>query len=106
MAITLKGFLVATKPLCRVSDHSSTYFCQAADQYDIDENTSEAAKAHAREVLEAAGYTIERATDIPKDEHEKRVLAGYKAALHSKLNLIHFAVEYDAKNHVRPSRFT
>ena len=49
-----------------------------------DQNTSEEAKAHAREVLEAAGYTVERTADIPEDEHEKRVIAGYKAALHSK----------------------
>ena len=50
----------------------------------LDQNTSEEAKAHAREVLEAAGYTVERTADIPEDEHEKRVIAGYKAALHSK----------------------
>jgi hypothetical protein len=47
---------------------------------------SESAKEHSREILEAAGITVdhsgkpERGTE---DEHETRVLAGYKAALHS-----------------------
>ena len=51
-----------------------------------DAGTSESAKEHSREILEAAGITVdhsgkpERGTE---DEHETRVLAGYKAALHS-----------------------
>ncbi|KAK7047685.1 hypothetical protein VNI00_006453 [Paramarasmius palmivorus] len=45
----------------------------------IDPTTSDEAKAHAREVLEKAGAL----PDTNDDEHEKRVLAGYKAALHS-----------------------
>lgn len=48
------------------------------------ENTSPEAKAHAREILEAHGYTVERAEDVSQDEHETRVLAGYKAALNSE----------------------
>jgi len=51
----------------------------------LDEHTSEEAKAHAREVLEAAGYSIERAQGATDEEHETHVLAGYKAALHSAL---------------------
>jgi hypothetical protein len=46
-----------------------------------DEATSDKAKAHAREILEAAGYTV---TEHPNaEEHQVRVMAGYKAALHS-----------------------
>ena len=29
------------------------------------------------------GYTVERAEGVSEDEHERRVLAGYKAALTS-----------------------
>ncbi|KAI0082028.1 hypothetical protein K474DRAFT_1694711 [Panus rudis PR-1116 ss-1] len=58
-------------------------------------NTSEQAKAHAREILEAAGYTVERSSDVTQDEHEKRVLAGYKAALHNP------RVSEEAKQHAR-----
>ncbi|CAL1707952.1 unnamed protein product [Somion occarium] len=47
------------------------------------ERASETAKSHAREVLEASGYTVERAHGVSEDEHEKRVIAGYKAALHN-----------------------
>ena len=56
-----------------------------------DPKTSEEAKEHARDILEAEGEEVQRP---PKqhspppspqhDEHTKRVLAGYKAALHSK----------------------
>lgn len=49
-----------------------------------DTHTSEEAKAHAREVLEAAGYTFDKGEGVTEDEHETRVLAGYKAALHSE----------------------
>ena len=48
------------------------------------EHTSPEAKAHAREILEAHGYTIERAEGVSESEHETRVLAGYKAALSSE----------------------
>ncbi|KAJ6475228.1 Conidiation protein 6-domain-containing protein [Mycena vitilis] len=34
---------------------------------------------HAREILEAAGYTV--TPNEPEDEHQVRVIAGYKAAL-------------------------
>ena len=51
---------------------------------DPDDRTSAEAKEHAREVLEAAGYTVEPAPGVSQSEHETRVLAGYKAALHSK----------------------
>ncbi|KZT68280.1 hypothetical protein DAEQUDRAFT_712122 [Daedalea quercina L-15889] len=47
------------------------------------DRTSSQAKEHAREVLEAAGYTIEPGPGMSQDEHETRVLAGYKAALHN-----------------------
>ena len=30
------------------------------------------------------GYTVERSGDVSEDEHATRVLAGYKAALHSQ----------------------
>jgi hypothetical protein len=49
------------------------------------EKTSEAAKAHAREVLEAAGYQVEMPADTTPDEHMVRVLAGYRAAISSML---------------------
>lgn len=52
--------------------------------------TSEGAKAHAREVLEAAGYTFERDEGVSEDEHMMRVLAGYKAALHSESDNTNF----------------
>lgn len=47
-------------------------------------HTSPEAKRHAREILEAHGYTVERAENVSEDEHDRRVLAGYKAALNSK----------------------
>ncbi|KAF9792761.1 hypothetical protein BJ322DRAFT_73687 [Thelephora terrestris] len=52
-------------------------------------NTSEEAKQHAREVLETGGgekpekHARHSPTHSPHDEHTKRVLAGYKAALHN-----------------------
>lgn len=49
-----------------------------------DDRTSAQAKEHAREVLEAAGYTVEPGPGVSQTEHETRVLAGYKAALHSE----------------------
>jgi len=52
-----------------------------------DPNTSDKAKEHAREVLEAEGEEIAPAEHSPpastQDPHTKRVLAGYKAAIHS-----------------------
>jgi hypothetical protein len=48
-----------------------------------DPNTSEEAKAHAREILEAHDYSYERPADVTEDEHDRRVLGGYKAALNS-----------------------
>ncbi|KAJ7470853.1 Conidiation protein 6-domain-containing protein [Mycena latifolia] len=58
------------------------------------EATSDEAQAHAREILEAAGYTV---TDenVDRDEHEVRVLAGYKAALNNP------RVSEKAKKHAR-----
>jgi hypothetical protein len=58
------------------------------------DRTSEQAKAHAREVLEAAGIKVEGG-ESNTDEHQVRVLAGYKAAL-SNPN-----VSAEAKNHAR-----
>lgn len=49
----------------------------------LDEGTSKEAKQHAREILEAAG--IDPSNLKTDAEHETRVLAGYKAALHSKV---------------------
>ncbi|KAL1735697.1 hypothetical protein EV714DRAFT_243833, partial [Schizophyllum commune] len=43
------------------------------------DNTSDQAKAHAREILNA--YDQSGSTEYGVDEHEKRQLAGYKAAL-------------------------
>lgn len=52
-----------------------------------DPNTSEKAKQHAREVLEAEEEVEAQPEHSPAvsapDQHTKRVLAGYKAALHS-----------------------
>lgn len=49
-----------------------------------DDRTSAQAKEHAREVLEAAGYTVEPGPGVSQSEHQTHVLAGYKAALHSE----------------------
>lgn len=49
---------------------------------ELDPHTSAEAKAHAEEVLEAAGI-LERLPDHSDEEHQTRVLAGYKAALRS-----------------------
>ncbi|KAJ7158322.1 hypothetical protein C8R43DRAFT_948627 [Mycena crocata] len=46
----------------------------------VDDASSDEAKAHAREILEAAGYTVSGGKE-DTDEHQVRVLAGYKAAL-------------------------
>jgi hypothetical protein len=61
--------------------------CRRGDSTRIrvsDEKTSEEAKAHAREILSAAGYN-EYAAD--EKEHQMRVMAGYKAALTSECSL-------------------
>lgn len=47
-----------------------------------DPYTSAEAKAHAEEVLQAAGIH-ERHPGHTDEEHQTRVLAGYKASLHS-----------------------
>ncbi|KAI0063527.1 hypothetical protein BV25DRAFT_1915035 [Artomyces pyxidatus] len=59
------------------------------------EHTSEEAKAHAREVLEAAGILSDSSEDTAAEEHHMRVLAGYKAALHNP------RVSDAAKQHAR-----
>ncbi|CCM04377.1 uncharacterized protein FIBRA_06551 [Fibroporia radiculosa] len=59
------------------------------------EHASAKAKEHAREVLEAAGYTVERDPNVSEDEHHTHVLAGYKAALHNP------RVSNEAKQHAR-----
>ncbi|KAJ7622827.1 Conidiation protein 6-domain-containing protein [Mycena polygramma] len=48
---------------------------------------------HAREILEAAGYTV--TPNEPEDEHQVRVLAGYKAALKNP------RVSEEAKKHAQ-----
>lgn len=60
------------------------------------DKTSKDAKAHAREILEAHGYTAERAEGTSESEHETRVLAGYKAALSSKY-IFRYAVESSSR---------
>jgi hypothetical protein len=50
----------------------------------VDPHVSEEAKQHAREVLEAAGIQHKLDTHS-EEEHQHRVLAGYKAAIHSKI---------------------
>ncbi|KAI0360832.1 FAD/NAD(P)-binding domain-containing protein [Trametes cingulata] len=57
--------------------------------------TSEGAKQHAREILEADGYQVDRPEGMTEDEHQKRVNAGYKAALHNP------RVSEEAKQHAR-----
>ncbi|KIK79559.1 hypothetical protein PAXRUDRAFT_16276 [Paxillus rubicundulus Ve08.2h10] len=59
-------------------------------------NTSEQAKHHAEEVLQAAGIDS-RHPDHSEEEHQTRVLAGYKAALHSKYP----RVSEEAKQHAK-----
>ncbi|KAI0790704.1 Conidiation protein 6-domain-containing protein [Abortiporus biennis] len=59
------------------------------------ERTSEQAKAHAREVLEAAGYHVEREAGVSETEHQNRVISGYKAALHNP------RVSAEAKEHAK-----
>lgn len=79
--------------------------------FNPDPYTSQAAKAHAEEVLQAAGIH-ERLPDHSEEEHQTRVLAGYKAALHSMSRTIGLAssltlssidprVSEEAKQHVR-----
>ena len=60
-----------------------------------DPRASEEAKRHAREILEADGYTVEPGPGVTQDEHQTRVLAGYKAALHNP------RVSEEAKAHAR-----
>ncbi|KAJ7158337.1 Conidiation protein 6-domain-containing protein [Mycena crocata] len=47
-----------------------------------DDASSDEAQAHAREIFEAAGYTVSGGKE-DTDEHQVRVLAGYKAALNN-----------------------
>ena len=60
-----------------------------------DPHASEEAKRHAREILEADGYAVDAAPGVTEDEHQTRVLAGYKAALHNP------RVSEEAKEHAR-----
>ncbi|KAG9316462.1 hypothetical protein JVU11DRAFT_2496 [Chiua virens] len=53
--------------------------------------TSPEAKQHAEEVLQAAGI-LERDPDHTDEQHQVRVIAGYKAALHSMSLVFLFAV--------------
>ncbi|KAJ4495072.1 hypothetical protein C8J55DRAFT_554689 [Lentinula edodes] len=55
--------------------------------------TSSEAKAHAREVLKAAGIEVD--LGHTSDEHQTTVLAGYKAALNNP------RVSAEAKTHAR-----
>ncbi|KAL1945597.1 hypothetical protein VTO73DRAFT_1599 [Trametes versicolor] len=57
--------------------------------------TSEDAKKHAREILEAAGVQFDAAKGAAAAEHEKHVVAGYKAALHNP------RVSEEAKQHAK-----
>ncbi|KAI0703986.1 hypothetical protein C8Q76DRAFT_801766 [Earliella scabrosa] len=57
--------------------------------------TSAEAKQHAREILEADGYTVDAPEGVSADEHQVRVNAGYKAALHNP------NVSDEAKAHAR-----
>jgi hypothetical protein len=57
--------------------------CAPALIASADENTSAEAKQHAKEVLSAAGYQVEKPSGSTDEEHETRVMAGYKAALTS-----------------------
>lgn len=86
---------------------SPTYF-----YFNTDPHTSTEAKAHAEEVLQAAGIH-ERHPDHTDVEHQTRVLAGYKASLHSTLStlatitpfltvsLVDPRVSEEAKQHAR-----
>lgn len=61
----------------------------SVDRPFTDPNVSDEAKQHARDVLETEGDKAEAQTKHSPsashhDEHTRRVLAGYKAALHSK----------------------
>lgn len=40
--------------------------------------------AYAREILEAVGYSVDKPDEVTHDEHQTRVLAGYKSALSSE----------------------
>ena len=53
-------------------------------QRETDPRTSAEAKQHAREILEADNYQYDRPEGVSEDEHQKRVNAGYKAALNSE----------------------
>lgn len=75
-----------TKPLCTVCLRDVFCHFLLLNQALQDEHTSEQAKAHAREILEAAGYHIERPETSTEEEHNTRVLAGYKAALSSEFS--------------------
>ena len=66
-----------------------------ADHGGADPRTSDEAKRHAREILEADGYTVEPGEGMTEDEHLTRVLAGYKAALHNP------RVSKEAKDHAK-----
>ncbi|KAJ6567074.1 Conidiation protein 6-domain-containing protein [Mycena capillaripes] len=71
---------------------------EADDEYTPDEthSTNKATsnkEKHAREILEAAGYTVTEKGH--EDKNQERVLAGYKAALHNP------RVSDEAKAHAR-----
>jgi hypothetical protein len=67
---------------------SSRVFDTAPTLFPPDEATSDKAKAHAREILEAAGHA-ETNENTDTEEHKVRVLAGYKAALSSECPVLY-----------------
>ena len=56
---------------------------------------SNEAKRHAREILEADGYTVDAPEGTSESEHQMRVNAGYKAALNSTLPFTFSVVDMD-----------
>ncbi|KAF4577032.1 hypothetical protein EYR36_005019 [Pleurotus pulmonarius] len=63
--------------------------------YSDSESITQQDVAYAREILEAVGYSIDKPAESTHDEHQTRVLAGYKAALSNPY------VSNEAKEHAQ-----
>ncbi|KAJ7094729.1 Conidiation protein 6-domain-containing protein [Mycena belliarum] len=92
VAAGLKSTLARDNVSSEAKEHAQERLDEMGDHSTNSNNTTSV--AHAREILEAAGYSV---TDenAGTDEHQTRVLAGYKAALSNP------RVSEGAKQHAR-----
>ncbi|KAG9220405.1 hypothetical protein CCMSSC00406_0006670 [Pleurotus cornucopiae] len=78
-----------------VDDQSGSMSASNPTGYSDGESITRHDVDYAREILEAVGYSVEQPSGTTEDEHQTRVLAGYKAALSNP------RVSKEAKRHAQ-----